>query len=167
MAATESSRLNKTPFHASEPGTCGLQTTCTPRLSPNLQFFEAKRSKWGFSFVCFFLLYESLQMSATLASWINRPPLLGHPPAFAETWRKNSRVSASPGRPDYYLKGGESAGLVRQKEPEGEPEFGRVQGREESCTLPSLHEVRKKSSLGYDKGERMESLTSALGRSGV
>lgn len=76
-------------------------------------------------------------------------------------------MSVSPGRPDYYLKGSESAGLVRQKEPEGETELGRVQGREESCILPSLHEVRIKNSLGYDKGERMESLTSALGRSGV
>lgn len=69
-------------------------------------------------------------MSATLASWVNRQSLF----AFTKTWWKNSRVSASPGRPDYYLKGGESAGLVRQKEPEGETELGRLQGWEELHT---------------------------------
>lgn len=119
MAATE----NKTSFYASE--TRNVWLADDPQPSPNLHFFFSQQN---------YLLYRSLQTSVTLASWINRPPLLEVSPSFTETRRRNCRVSASPGRPDYYLKGGESAGLVRQKKPEGESELARLQGWKELRT---------------------------------
>lgn len=63
MAATESSRLNKTPFHASEPRNVRLADDLHSAALSEFAFSEAKRSKWVFFLFVFFTLREFANVS--------------------------------------------------------------------------------------------------------
>lgn len=83
--------------------------------------------------------YGSLQVSATLAGWIKRPPLLGVSPPREKNVKRLKCGERLQGmyvsRPDYYLKGCESAGLVRQK-------ANRARGSRRETNLRRVHMER-------------------------